>query len=215
MTNHEADSQDLMIRWLERQTPDVRHYVVRFLNWDNCERVLKWIATQKNTDIATAKAIFWGCDPVGLLARSPTAPTNSYATLARLVCEQAVAGCYPKSGLADSIENFANQSQRLQSAYTSRRMPPPFTPPADFFELHDGRGPQVPRSLRMENNAELRRLLWNLGTNVAAPFDVSTPENENRRNMMKGLLWLGGAIVLSAGALLAKCSDHKPEQVAP
>jgi hypothetical protein len=108
VTYDEEDNQESMIRWLEKQTPDVRHYVVGFLNWDNCERVLEWITTQRDCDVATAKAIFWGCDPVGLLSQPDDSPMSTYAHLAGLICQRFANGEYAQTGLADSTENLLN-----------------------------------------------------------------------------------------------------------
>lgn len=162
---HDHDHAQAMIDWLADKNPDVWFDVTRHLNWDSSSRVLDWIVSQPQCDRANAAAVFWGCDPLYYVKAygSDTAATAGGLALLERVLRNWKIGFYRRAELAWD-EDWRERYRRVVAARPGHR--DPFAIPKDLLGPIPGRAPEIPAELRANNNAELKQLLWNLGTDV-------------------------------------------------
>jgi hypothetical protein len=174
------DYSQEMIAWLRDKNPDVWFHVTEALNWDNAEGVLDWIVSQPTCDRANAALIFWGADPSYHMQNF--AKREGFAAGGRKLIEKILrnwkTGFYQRADLAwdgDWRKRYSETVAKLPGAHD------PFSIPADLLGPFRGRKPAVPKHLNMYHNAELRRLLWNLGTDVGhAPASPEARAIETR-----------------------------------
>ena len=160
----DRDHPQAMIDWLSDKSPDVWFDVTRHLNWDNSHRVLDWIVSQPTCERANAALIFWGCDPFYYL-RNPDRDhigADGHDLMAKILHNWS-SGFYQRRELA------FDKNYRLKYFELLEKLPgrvDPFDIPNDLLGPIHGRAPNVPPHLSAYNNAELRKLLSDLGTDI-------------------------------------------------
>ena len=208
----DRDHSQAMIDWLKDKSPDVWFDVAQSLNWDNAMGVLDWIVSQPQCDRANAALVFWGCDPFYYL-RTPGSETDHISSEGFALLDKVLrnwkAGFYKRAELAsdddwrqryrDVVASLPNQHDR-------------FAIPRDLLGPFHGRKPNVPKHLSKYHDPELRKLFWNLGTDIGHDPDSKEArriELRLRRNAVMAFwgdifgFWLRCVPWLAAFAVLA------------
>ena len=184
----DRDRQQAMIDWLSDKGPDAWFEVAQDLNWDNSERVLDWIVSQPLCDKANAALVFWGCDPE-YHARNRTDPATSTSEGYRLlnkVLRNWKAGFYKRAELAWREDHQQARYRNAVAALPGKI--DPLSIPAELLGPTKGRAPNVPRHLSKYHNAELRKLLWDLGTDIGYAPDSPEQRRIDRRLQRAAIL---------------------------
>jgi hypothetical protein len=190
------DYSQEMIAWLRDKSPDVWFHVTEALNWDNAESVIDWIVSQPTCDRANAARIFWGADPLYYVQNY--AERGGVNAGGRKLIEKILrnwkTGFYQRAELAwdgDWRKRYRDVLAKLPGEHD------PFSIPADLLGPFRGRKPAVPKHLNMYHNAELRKLLWNLGTDIghapdskeARAIETSLQRQEIWANAKASIVW--------------------------
>ncbi len=168
------DSPQAMIDWLSDKSPDVWFEVTQHLNWDNSMGVLDWIISQPQCDKANAALVFWGCDPEHYLhnrADANPSVSDGFCLLDK-VLRNWKSGFYARGELAWREDHQQARYRNAVAALPGRT--DPLAIPGDLLAPISGWVPNVPTHLSVYHNAELRKLLWDLGTSVG--FAPGSPE---------------------------------------
>jgi hypothetical protein len=186
------DSRDYnkeMIAWLKDKSPDVWFHVTEALNWDNAEGVLDWIVSQPMCDRANAAKIFWGAGPGYYMENY--ARRDGHAAAGRKLIEKILRNW--KTGFYQRGELRWDEDHRKRYDAVVARLPgqhDPFAIPSDLLGTFKGRKPVVPKHHDMYYNAELRKLLWNLGTDIGYAPDSKEQRAIDLRNARQDI-WAG------------------------
>jgi hypothetical protein len=194
--DYDRDHQAAMIAWLRDKSPDVWFHVTEVLNWDSSVRVLDWIVSQPMCDRTNAALIFWNADPSYHMENYAQRGGVNYD--GRKLIEKILRNW--KTGFYQSGELAWDGDFRKRYRDTLAKLPgqhDPFSIPADLLGPFRGRKPAMPRHLNMYHNAELRRLLWNLGTDIghdpaspeARAIETSLQRQEIWANAKASLIW--------------------------
>ena len=190
----DRDRPQAMIDWLSDKDPDVWFDVTTSLNWDNSERVLAWIVSQPQCDRANAALVFWGCDPEYYARNSADAkPSSDGFRLLDMVLRNWKSGFYTRAQLGWSEDH---QQARYRKAIASLpRGVDPLAIPGDLLGPIKGRAPNIPKHLSAHHNTELRKLLWDLGTDIGFAPDSPEQRRIDRRLQRAAILHFVGDIL--------------------
>lgn len=183
-TGARPDEAAELISWLGGKSPDVWHFVARKINWSGGLRVLDWIVSQPECDKATAAYVFWFTEPEYQLSvmRGAGYKFNIYALFEKVLANWQ-SGFYRRQEIALSQDEIGLRVLGLETALAN--LPAgarPFVLPRDLCGPFRGREPDIPYDLRVEHNAELRRLLNALGGNFYSAEDEAARAEERRRD---------------------------------
>ena len=192
----DRDHQAAMIAWLRDKSPDVWFHVTQVLNWDSSERVLDWVVSQPACDRANAAFIFWNAGPDYHMENY--AQRGGVNADGRRMIEKILRNW--KTSFYQRAEFALNDDFRKRYRDALAKLPgghDPFTIPADLLGPFRGRAPSVPKHLNMYHNAELRQLLWNLGTSIghapdskeARAIELSLQRQEIWADAKSSLAW--------------------------
>lgn len=163
--DEEPDHAQAMIDWLADKDPDIWFAVTPHLNWDSSFRVLDWIISQPQCDKATAAGVFWAADPLyhlRRLAAGETSKSEGFLLLDK-VLRNWRAGFYRRAELAWN-EDWRARYRDTVATLRGRR--DPLSIPNDLLGPLQGRPPDVPEDMRVENNVVLYDLFYGLGTDM-------------------------------------------------
>ncbi len=99
-------AEEVLIEYLETQSPDEWHRVALSWNWDAVGSVLPWILKQPDCDKATAQMLFHRASPIEMLTEARRG--NGYEqeiALCRLIAERWNGGQYRRTELASDGDN--------------------------------------------------------------------------------------------------------------
>ena len=156
--------------WLKDKDPDVWFVITDYLNWDNSQRVVKWIVKQPQCDKANAAKVFWAATP-GFFACEiasgkgvPGWAGESWSII-EIILANWRSGFYQRAELAGpdesgsaSIDYYRRSVAAVAGADRALDIPP------DLFGPFPGRAPRVPPELTPQENAELWDMLKRQGT---------------------------------------------------
>lgn len=205
----DRDRSQAMIDWLKDISPDVWFDVSQSLNWDNSMPVLDWIVSQPQCDKANAALVFWGCDPFYYM-RTPGSETDHISAEGFALLDKVLrnwrSGFYQRAELALEDDWWARRGD-LNSLQSGQH-----AIPRDLIGPFRGRKPNIPKHLSKYHNPELRKLLWDLGTDVGHDPDSKEArqiELRLQRHAVMGFwssifgFWLRSVPWLAAFAVLA------------